>query len=72
MLRCDAKMLRSLWFLEIKKSLVEIPINSKTLESFDATIHSTPHQSNTEKMNYLVNFLVGEAETAVEGLTLDN
>ena len=58
--------------IEIKKFSGH-PTNWKAfIESFDAAIYSNPYLSNIEKMNYLVNILVGEAETAVKGLTLGN
>ena len=50
-----------------KKKFSGDPTNWKAfIESFNAAIHSNPHLLNIEKMNYLVNLLVGEAETAVE------
>ena len=39
------------------------------IESFDTVIHSNPDLSNIDKMNYLVNLLVGKAKSQLKGFT---
>ena len=39
------------------------------IDSVDAVIHSNPDLSNIDKMNYLVNLLVGKAKSQLKGFT---
>ena len=42
------------------------------IDSFECTVHKNGNLSNVEKMSYLINYLTGEAESCVEGLSLCN
>ena len=42
------------------------------IESFDAAVHGNSDLSDIEKMNFLMNYVEGEAENVIQGLLLSN
>ncbi|KRZ75294.1 Gypsy retrotransposon integrase-like protein 1 [Trichinella papuae] len=57
--------------LEIKKFSGEYHDWQRFHDEFEATINSNPNLSLVEKFNYLRSLLSGNAETAIQGLTLN-
>ena len=58
--------------LEINKFDGE-PTNWRSfIDSFEATIDNNDTLANVEKMNYLINYLVGEASSTISGLKLSS
>ena len=42
------------------------------IDSFECTVEKNENLSNVEKMSYLINYLTGEAQSCIEGLSLCN
>ena len=42
------------------------------IDSFEAAVDSNDNLANIEKMNYLRNYLIGDAEAVIKGLKLTN